>query len=508
MQIDIDHPIGDPDLPSFRHPVLQEIADDLAMVNDCWENLRNSVDKYLPQEAAEPDDAYQQRLSWAVYTGFFREAINGFAGVLSRFQLQDPPQTFEEYEDDIDLEGNSVHAFMAAADALLLRDGAVAIMVEMPPGQEATRADELAAGRRPYLTLQQRSMVLNWSTQVMAGVEVPRHVTVLEMVEVPEGEYGITVEPRYRVHGPGWWKLLRVERTNGGQVQVIEEESGEYLDSRRQPLPFPPVVWYSADRNGFGKGRMPLRQLALLSIEHMRQRCDLMMKTHKCALPVAVREGEPMPGPGQRARPLVIGPNTAVDVPAGGKFYFAEPSAQSLAEQRAQILHTEELMQQQTLAFVQGAGNAKTATQAGLEAAQTQASLQGMVQQKMNVLQRILAIWCLYTGEPLQPDAGIAMAASLYDRAMEAPDLAQLSAMEQNSQISTRSFLEQIIKGGVLSVVTSAEEEMERLEEEAELRTEQIEASGPPVPVADDLAEEIDLPGSDVITEQAAEDER
>ena len=50
--------------------------------------------------------------------------------------------------------------------------------------------------------------------------------------------------------------------------------------------------------------------------------------------------------PGQVAPPLVIGPNTAIDVDKDGDFFWREPEATSLAEQREQIREVKELIDQ------------------------------------------------------------------------------------------------------------------------------------------------------------------
>lgn len=505
MAVRIDDPIDDPRLPSYRHPLLRGLQADLKLAGDCWEDLRGTIGDYLPKEPAEPDDAYKARISRTVYRPAFRHAIEGYTGVLTRYQLTNPPQTWEQFADDIDLEGNSEKAFWAAADALALRDGGCLIVVDMPPGEATNRAQELAEGRRPYLAVHQRGHVINWRTTTIEGVEVPTQVTVLELAEVEDGDYGVRTETRYRIHGPGWWRLLTIERASNGEAIVRTLEEGDYLDAARNPLPFPPVVWYTPEMVGFGRGALPLRQLALMSIEHLQKRSDLAEKTHRCAMPVPVRTGEPPAAPGSRSKPLVLGPNTVVDLPPGGTFAWQEPSASSLAEQRTQIAELEEAMRQMTVNFLQG-GSAKTATQAGLEATQTQASIQNLARQKNSAMQRAMAIWSLFTGDRLMEGAGISMSPTIYDRPLEAADLGQLASMDANGQISRRSFIEEMLKAGRLSVVTSADEELERMKQEAEELERRTQEQAPPEPDGADLADEemLDLPGSDQVTAQAA----
>ena len=467
-----DHPGTDPSLPSFRHPILQEHAKDLEQAFDAWYCLRGEETKrkYLPQEAAEPASAYEGRLGRAVFSDFFKAGIEAFAGVLSRSDLIDPPASFEKAQDNVDLEGNSLQAFWMTVDALCLRDGAVPILVEMPDGQPTDGASEAALKRRPYLVNRTRSTCLNWRTAIVGSVEVVTRCTFLEWAEVddPDGDFGVQYEERYRVIEPGKWTLYKLTKKADSSLTLEVVDEGQYLDAKQQPLTVCPVVWYSAERTGYGKGGLPLRQVVAHNIEHFQMRSDLREKTHKCAMPVPVRKGAPPPLPGQAPAALVIGPNTAIDVDEKGDFYFAEPSATSLAEQRSQIEAVENLINQQLLGFLSGdSKQTKTATQAQLEGGRTQVSIKAMGERKRSVMQSILAIWCLYTGEELAVGAGLTMDENAYDQPLDASAAAQLQNLAGGVElISQQSAVEELQRGGFNRATTSVEEEMARIKAE------------------------------------------
>jgi hypothetical protein len=253
-----------------------------------------------------------------------------------------------------------------------------------------------------------------------------------------------------------------------GSLTRDEEANGQYLDSKQQPLAICPVVWYPAEKAGFGKGGPPLRQVVEHCIEHYQMRSDLKEKTHKCAMPVPVRKGAPPPMPGQAATPLVIGPNTAIDVDKDGDFKFAEPDGSSLAEQRAQIKEVEDLINQQLLGFLSGDSKmTKTATQAQLEGGRAQVSIKAMGERKRSVMQSILAIWCLYTGEELAVGAGLTMDENAYDAPLDAQSAAQLQALAGGVElISQESAVEELQRGGFNRATSSVEDEMERIRRE------------------------------------------
>lgn len=476
MQTDLDHPVDDPSLPSYQHPALRELAEDLHRAYDCYRCLKGVKGKYLPKEAREPDDAYEARLQRSTFTDFFRASIHAFAGVLSKFSLRNPPPSLEKAKDNIDLEGNSLTAWWEEVDSLMLRDGANALQVEMPDGTPGSAAEEAALGRRPYLLYRPRSKVLNWRVSVTDGVEALERVTLLELSEVEDGEFGVKIEPRYRVIGRGMWALFRIERNASNDLVATLENQGQYLGANGQPLPVVPVVWYSSDQVGFGHGDLPLRQVVELSIEHFQRRSDLREKDHRCNLPVPVAIGRTPPAPGQAQRPLVLGPNTVIDLDQGGSFNFAEPSAASLAFSQAQISEVEKLIARQTLGFLYGdPGSTKTATQAGMEGAQTESAITRIAERKASAMQSLMALWVLFTGEPLNEGAGLAMSASIYERPMEASDVDQLHKLAGGRElISQRSAIEELQRAGRLKVTTSVEEELERLAEEVPEPAEEV----------------------------------
>jgi len=129
--------------------------------------------------------------------------------------------------------------------------------------------------------------------------------------------------------------------------------------------------------------------------------------------------------------------------------------------------------------YGEGGGQSKTATQAGLEAAQTQAGINKMAERKTSVLQSIFSIWCHYTGETLKAGAGLQMSSTIYDRPISLQEATQLQALAGGEPlISQESAIEELQRGGINRSTTSVEDELKRLESEAE---EKAPADGVPI---------------------------
>lgn len=485
------HSGTDPRLPSFQHPVLKGYSEDLERAHDAWYCLRGDgiKRKYLPPEPAEPPTAYEGRLGRAVFSDFFTAGLEGLAGVLSRSELKNPPATFEANKDNVDLEGNSLEAFWLTVDPLCLRDGAVPILVEMPSGNPTDGATEAALKRRPYLVSRTRATCLNWKTAVVGSVEVVTRCTFLEWAEVDSdnGDFGVEYEERYRVIEPGKWSLYRLAKRADGSMEMQKVGDGQYLDSKQQPLKICPVVWYSAEKVGFGQGALPLRQVVEHCFQYFRKSSDLEEKTHKCAMPVPVEKGGLPSMDGQAAAQLVIGPNTVIRVDKDGDFFWREPAATSLAEQREQLKEVKELIDQQLLGFLTGESKiAKTATQSQLEGGRTQVSIKAMGERKKSVMQSIFAIWCLYTGEKLAVGAGLTMDENAFAPPVDAQRADALQRLAGGVElISQESGVAELIRGGFNRSATSVNDEMERINRERP-------TLGGPTPGRDDTTTPLD----------------
>jgi len=87
---------------------------------------------YLPKGEREPETAYRKRLDAASPSGFFCDALRTYAGMLSRGSWISLPARLSSVLTDVDGRGTELGVFLAAADLLVLRDGAALVLV-VPP---------------------------------------------------------------------------------------------------------------------------------------------------------------------------------------------------------------------------------------------------------------------------------------------------------------------------------------------------------------------------------------
>ena len=469
----VPHPTNDPSFVSYHRPELLRHLPAIELANHCWQllsghyidkagNAASAKQKYLTPEPAEPKSAYDARLGRATYAPIYRDSIRSYAGLLSRFQMIDAPETFNTAEQNVDLQGESVQSFWNRCDEKALRDGGVFVMVDMTPEEEELNfLDEQADGRRPYLIMIDRDDVINWSTEFTGGRERLLHATIrqIRQKKSPQG-FGVEIAPIYHVLTPGKVETYRIEKIQNVWRQVKESEVNT-------SLPVIPLVWYGATDPHFAQGDLPLNGLAELSIQHFQMRSDLQELLHKCAMPVPVRTGAKI-GPDGQPTPLVLGPNSAVDLDAeGGKFEFAEPSGKSLERHQAEIAHLEELMDRSSLNFLYGA-NIKTATEASLRASQVASHVSALVRNKVSAFNTVMKLWAAYSGElaSITPESGIAINDSLINRPLGASEIAQLVNLHTQGILSKQTVLDELQRGGVLDPDLKIDQELERTEQD------------------------------------------
>ena len=469
----VPHPINDPSLASYHRPELVRQLPTLEVASDCWYMLDGTYsgsnpdgktvkEKYLHKEPAEPSAAYSERLHRSTYAPIYRDSIRAYAGLLNRFQLIDSPPSLDAAEKDVDLHGESIQSFWGRCDERVLRDGGVFVMVDMTKSIKSNNfLDELESGVRPYLMMIDRIDVINWSVTHENGREKIAHATIRQIRQVPASSgFGIDIEPVYHVLRPNRVETYVLRKVDGGWTQ-------EKIEDAVTSLPVVPLVWYGSASSRFAQSEQPLLGLAELSIQHFQMRSDLQELLHKCAMPVPVRTGAKT-GPDGQPVPLVLGPNTAVDLDSeGGKFEFAEPSGKSLERHQDEIRHVEELMDRSGLNFLYGA-NIKTATEASLRASQIASQVAALIRNKTSAFDTVMKLWAAYSGElaSLTPESGISLNDSLINRPLGASEIAQMVNLFSQGLISKRTVLDELQRGGVLDPDLRVDDEIERTDDD------------------------------------------
>ena len=442
--------------PWAQHPTLTALLPSLQITADCWALLAapdgsSRKEHYLPKGEREPDTAYRKRLDAARPSGFFRDALRTYAGMLSRGSWISLPASLSSVLTDVDGRGTDLGVFLAAADLLVLRDGAALVLV-LPPEHswpsEGDRQEALRRGDRlslPRLQLVPRANCLNWELPVSYGLPgriVWREPVNRPMSAEPAGPEGAVAEQIHALLGdadaPDRWhyrslQLLTTGDTTkggtarGGAVTGLQlAHHPVYADPQAtsgwrcddpvvttfEGITRLPACWYTSDGSAFGEGDLPHLGLAHQYLNHFRCKSEYEELLSRTALPVGVRKGMVDAMGNSQAGPVVLGPNTCMDLPSDASFEFVEIRARSLAEHRAWLQILDDTMRRDALIPPANRGAPRTEMEISLTASQSYALLQSMAIQKASLFSSLLSHWCALTGEPLTPGAGLQVTVS------------------------------------------------------------------------------------------------
>ncbi len=289
------HALAEP--PWLEHPTLSGLRDRLQLVYDCWTLLelpdgtsRRPV--YLPRGIEEPETCYLKRLEAARPTGFYRDALHTYAGMLSRLAWQDLPDSLTRVATDVDGQGTDLGVFLFLADLLTLRDGGCLILPLPPQHRWPSEGDRLEALAKGDL--------LNWRLPTDTSTTAPASGPVEIVWREPRRQ---ALPPRFAsghaavptvvldAHGglvpdPQAWLYRSLSVTDDGLVlrswqanpnpdAVDGYDVVPVGEPERIPQRFDlPALWYSVDGTAFGEGDLPHLGLAHQYLNHYRCRSD------------------------------------------------------------------------------------------------------------------------------------------------------------------------------------------------------------------------------------------
>jgi hypothetical protein len=494
--------------PWREHATLRSLREQLQLCFDCWNLLdapggtsRRCV--YLPPGAKEPDANYRNRVENARPSGFFRDALRTYAGMLSFLEYLALPPSLQRVISDVDGRGTDLGVFLFIADLLVLRDGGCLILV-LPPlrgwPSEGHRLDAIRRGDRlslPRLSLVPRGDLLDW--HLPSPDSPPHRLNWRQDRKAPQpplydsaipvhhlGPEGLGRDGADGFTAPRLEDWLYHQATLGddglavetfaavpnsaaasGRAASVYGASAYTAQRLGPPLLLPrqhtmPVVWYAADGAAFGEGDLPHLGLANQYLTHYRLKSEYEDLLSRCALPVGVRsglvdqygfqrseEGEP-----RAPEQLVLSTSTFMDLPEGADFNWKEIRARSLAEHRAYLTLLDETMRRDALVPTQNRGAGRSETEISLTAGQAYALLQSLATQKTSVFATVLEHWCSLTGDSLVAGAGLALTVTpLTPPLRPQPSVGEWLTLHERGVISTAELRHQLSLAAAPGVV-------------------------------------------------------
>ena len=204
----------------YTHNAWQDNIERWVFLIDSYLGGKNFRDgKYLTAYAMESQMDYESRLDSTPYDNHVKAIVAIYNSFLFRVEpdrnmgsLENDPG-LESFMKDADLDGRSYSAVMRDVSTYANVYGNVWILLDKPPSQALTRAEELSMGIRPYMSLVTPENVLDWHYERnLSGVYV------LTYLKIFEGSHDGT--DTFRIYTPD---MVQVYQVGSAEPKLIME---------------------------------------------------------------------------------------------------------------------------------------------------------------------------------------------------------------------------------------------------------------------------------------------
>jgi len=435
--------------PGLAH---RAMAAELDLISDLLGGtsaMRRAGQRWLPRETNESWTAWRARLNRSVLFNGLSRTIQALAGrPFAR------PVALAEAHDDLmalaartDSDGNALGSFAAQLLRALLADGIVHILIDRP-----------VAGGPPYFVLVPASQLLG----ARRGDDGLTSIRIAETHTRPVGRFAEEAVAAVRhIDRQGWslWTNGHVSHKHGhhavgpSALHTISDAGGwRQAQAGSHDFGCVPLVTLNAAPTGFLRARPPLIDLAWLNLAHWQSASDQRHILHVARVPILFGRGLQLGEGG-----LEVGPNRLIlaDDPAAD-LRFVEHTGAAIAAGRQDLIDLEDRMAVLGLDMLRHRPGEVTATGRAIDAAQTHAALNGIVQTLEDGLSRAFAMAAAFIGHRPEAAGRIVISRQFPIRDEQAAEADLLLRARLAGEISGEAFLAEIARRGILGSVDSA----------------------------------------------------
>ena len=414
--------------PGLAHRAMAPELDLVADLMGGTTAMRRAGQRWLPREASESWTAWRARLGRSVLFNGLSRTVQALAGrPFSRpVALADADEAMMRLAADSDGEGTGLGSFAGMLLRALLTDGMVHILVDRP-----------RRGGDPYFVLLRASRLIG-ARRDDDGLS---DIRISETLARPAGRYGEeAVDAVRRIDRTGWslWHATR----SGWQKQ----------DEDTHDFGLVPLVTLNAAPLGFMRARPPLIDLAWLNLAHWQSASDQRHILHVARVPILFGRGL-QTADGE----IEIGPNRLIlaDDPSAD-LRFVEHSGAAIAAGRQDLVDLEDRMAVLGLDMMRHRPGETTATGRAIDAAQTHAALNGIVQTLEDGLTRAFGMAAGFLGKGEAAAGRIVISRQFPVRDEQAAEADLLLRARLAGEITSEAFLGEIARRGILGAATPA----------------------------------------------------
>jgi hypothetical protein len=426
------------------------------------EAMRKAGKVYLPQFAAESEDAYQARLAASWLFNGLRKTVRDMTGRVfaKSVEVTDAPDQIEGWTENVDMQGQDLSMFANRVFADALSGPGIAwIMVDAPQRDATvTVAQAQAQNLRPYMVHLSIEEVLGWKAQtvnnVMTVTQVRLHETVSE--QDPEDPFATAPVEQIRVLT---LTDVGVETTIYRKVGKTDEWAlyAEPTYSAMTEITIAPVY---LNRAGFWEAMPPLEDLADVNIAHWQSQSDQRNILHVARVPILHAAGR-MSEDG----PITIGASHAVaSADPAAKLEWVEHSGAAIGAGRQDLKDLEYQMEALGLQLLAPKAQ-QSATGEAIDNAKETSQLAMMADALQDALEQAVRWMGAYSGLDAT-EARVVVNKEFGVTMMTAQEVTALHTAVTAGNLSRQTFIGELARRGVIAPDIDPEDETERIDSE------------------------------------------
>lgn len=272
--------------------------------------------EYLPKLTGMTESEYSAYKKRALFYNATGRTVDGLTGMVFRKEpLFERPEGLADFENDVNMAGQTLREFTEMITTELIQTGRGAILVDYPQVDTTieTRADAESRGLRAYMTYYRAEQILGVRAGRVNNRNVVTRVRLKEVIE-EEGEDEFVPETVEQI------RVLELDEMGQYQVrlfQIRDEEVGWaevdvlFPTMNGERLNFIPLAFLNATGNSPRYTKAPIMDLVFANLDHYLTSADYAHGTHLVGLPTPVITGYDL-GEGEAIR---IGSMEAIVIP-------------------------------------------------------------------------------------------------------------------------------------------------------------------------------------------------
>lgn len=440
------------------------------LINDItlgWNGIVEAKTTYLPASPSEIKNPtkYTSRWNLATYEDFYNPTVEGITGLIFKKPIKLNDDVPQQLQDDLVNANAMGDDFGVVAGQLFngaLRKGIKFALVDMPKGQSNNRAEEIAQGIKPYITLIDVENVTSWKTELIAGQIVLTQVKIREFAEVADADnpYAVETEERYRV----------LEIKENIVTWTLFDDEGEVLDNGTLGnINFIPLYALNLDDVGYFEANPPLYEVAKLNIRHYQMFSDSSYASHIACVPFYVASGVQ----GEETENMTISPNTMLNLAnPDAKIEIVSYDGKGIETNDILMKKIEKRINEIGFSVVQSEKE-MTATESNITNGQKQSKLNRYADRLKDTLENILNAMSIMGGYSTNGGGTAEISADILNNPLTAQEVTSINNAVSSGNISRESMWDMISTGSIsFSDDWTPEKEEQNIEEEGLLTPE------------------------------------